>query len=79
MENPPADKIPAGAVPQAGGNKNNGYINIGPYLALPVSSQGEIQIFTEPGGQGNMPPAPEIGYGDVYKRQISGISRFCPG
>ena len=60
MEQPPHQKGHIGAVPQAGGRKNQHLVEKGPRFSPTVASQGNVQVFPKPGGQGNMPPPPEI-------------------
>ena len=63
----PDHEIPAGTVPDAGGQEDHEKIEKVAPFGNPVSAQRNIQIFLEPGGERNMPSAPEFsnGMGDV--------------
>ena len=56
----PEDKIPAGAVPEAGAEPDDQDIPKRLDRAAPVTPQGDIQVLPEPAGQGHMPPPPEF-------------------
>ena len=49
-------------MPEAGKAPYNQKVQNLPGQALPVTAQGNIHIFPEPGGKRNVPPAPEFGY-----------------
>ena len=60
IEEAPAKKRPVGPVPYAGEQPHNEEIPVGPPRALPASAQGDVHIVPEPGGQGDVPPPPEL-------------------
>ena len=60
---PPADKVPVGAVPDAGQQLDDEQVEDLPPEALAVAAQGDIDILPEPAGQGHVPAAPELGDG----------------
>ena len=59
----PQHEIPAGAVPQAGQQPDNGDVQELPPLALAVAAQGDVDVLPEPGGQADVPPPPELSDG----------------
>ena len=63
MAQTPEDEGPVGAVPETGAEKDQEAVDRRPPGAFPVAAQGIIKIFPEPGGEGNMPAAPEIADG----------------
>ena len=58
----PDDIGKAGAVPQAADQENNQDVPVFPEFPFAASAEGNIQVIPEPGGQGDMPPAPEGGH-----------------
>src|SRR5690606_18529901 len=56
----PDHKCPAGAMPQAADHKHNKHIHDMPRHPHPASAKGYIEIVPEPGGERDMPAAPEI-------------------
>jgi len=60
VEHPPNDEIPARPVPQAAQEKHRHQVAVELEGALPIAAEGNIQIVAKPGGQGNVPPAPEL-------------------
>ena len=58
---PPQGKVPACAVPQACQAPNDRCIDEGPYYALPVAAKRDVNVFLEPGAEGDMPSAPKFG------------------
>ena len=64
---PPEQEGPVGPVPDAGGGPDHEQVEHLPALAPAVAPQGDIEIFPEPGGQGDVPPPPELGdaFGDI--------------
>ena len=50
------------SVPQSADQKDDQLIAIFPGRSLSAASQGDIQIVLEPGGQGDMPSAPELAH-----------------
>ena len=63
----PNKVVPAGAVPDTGGGPHHQQVEHPPGLGAAVASQGDIQVFPEPGGQGDVPAPPELGdaFGDI--------------
>ena len=56
----PQNEVPAGSMPEAGQAPHNQKIENLTGQSLPVASQGDIHILPEPGGKGDVPPAPEF-------------------
>ena len=63
----PEDKVPGGAVPEAGQEPDDKDVEKLAALFDPVSAQRDVDIIAEPGAEGDVPPAPEFGdaFGDV--------------
>ena len=60
MHGPPDDEGPGRAVPQTAQKEGQKKVPQSPDVALPVTPQGDIQIVTEPAGQGNVPTPPKL-------------------
>ena len=60
VEQAPYQKGEIGAVPQPRSGEDDHLIEEHPSFAPAVAAQGDIQVFLEPGGEGDMPAAPEI-------------------
>ena len=54
-------------MPQAADQKGDHGVAVLPLSPLPVSPQWDVQVVPEPGGQGDVPPPPELGdaFGDI--------------
>ena len=57
---PPENEIPTGPMPEAGTEPDDENIPHRPPVPLPAAAQGDIQVLPEPGGQGDVPPPPEL-------------------
>ena len=57
----PDEIVPTGPVPDAGGRPHDEQVEHPAALGAAVAPQGDIQVFPEPGGQGDVPPPPELG------------------
>jgi len=64
MQAAPGHKGPVGAMPQAAYQHGDHNVYISAEFAFAVTAQRDIQVVTQPGGQGDVPPAPEIGKAD---------------
>ena len=64
---PPEDKVPVGAVPEAGEEPNHKDVEEVADRLDPVAAQRDVNIVAEPGAKGDVPAAPEFGdaAGDV--------------
>src|SRR3954469_17313148 len=56
----PQYEIPAGAVPQPGGEEADPEIDVGARLTAAVAAKGYIEIVADPGGERDVPAPPEI-------------------
>ena len=67
VEQAPEDEVPGGAVPEAGQQPDDQQVEDDPRCLPPVAAERDVHIVPEPGGQGDVPPAPEVGdrRGDV--------------
>ena len=67
VQSSPEDEVPARSVPEARQRPDYEQIEYLPGEAVTVAAEGDIDVLLEPGGQGDMPSAPEIGYalGDI--------------
>lgn len=61
---PPEQKSNIGTVPDSGTCKDNELIDTGSGFSLPVASKRNIEVFSEPAGEGDMPSPPEFPYRD---------------
>ena len=63
-------------MPESGQKPYDSQINYSTDAPLPVASQGDIDIFTEPGAKGNVPASPEIGnaFGQIRMMEVL---RYC--
>ena len=68
----PYDEIPGGPVPEAGEKPHDQNIQNMSRYGYPVASQGNVDIFPEPGSQRNMPSSPELRdtFGDIWVIEI---------
>ena len=60
MVGPPEDEDPVGPVPEAGQEHGDRQVANRLPLCAPVASQRDVKVIPEPGGEGNMPAAPEV-------------------
>ena len=60
---PPEDEGPVRSVPNAGEEPDHQQVEKMPPGTYPIAAQGDVHIIPEPGGQRDVPPAPEIGNG----------------
>ena len=60
MEGAPGDECPIRAVPKAAEQENHERISDDLRLRTPATAQRDIHIIPEPGGQGDVPAAPEL-------------------
>lgn len=60
MPQTPDNKRPVGTMPQTCAEKNDQLVAVGLCLSLPVSAQGDIQVFPKPSGKRDMLSAPEF-------------------
>ena len=58
----PYEEGEVSTVPYARSEEYDEKVEIGSFGALPVSSEGDIKIFSKPCRERNMPPAPEFCY-----------------
>ena len=63
MAQPPEHEGPVRPVPQAGAEEDEQTVQRGPSAAAAVAAEGEVQILPEPGGEGDVPLAPEVADG----------------
>ena len=63
MEQPPQDKMPGGSVPQAGKRHNQEQAAKAHKSAASCAfDQRYIEVVAKPGGEGDVPATPELGY-----------------
>ena len=61
VEGTPKHEVPGRSVPQAAEQHGQHEISIGQEHASPIATQGDVEIIAQPGGQTNVPAAPEVG------------------
>ena len=66
----PYDEVPRSAVPESAQQHGQNQVDVGTYLAFPVTAQRNVEVIAQPGGQGDVPAVPEIGHA---VRLIGGI------
>src|SRR5690606_27516404 len=72
VEGAPGDEGPGGAVPEAAQEHGGHEVELGAHRALAVAAQGDVEVVAEPGGEADVPAAPElagvargVGHGEV--------------
>lgn len=61
VEQAPAQECPRRAMPQSGGREHDQQVAVGRERAAAVAAEREIEIVAEPGAEGHVPAAPELG------------------
>src|SRR5690606_27285096 len=61
VDGAPHNELPLGSVPEASQQHHQAQVDVGAGLALAVAAEGDVQVFAQPGGQRNVPAAPEVG------------------
>jgi len=61
MQSSPDHKSPRCSMPEPADQHSEHQVHVGAHGALTIAAESNIQIITEPGRKGNVPPAPEIG------------------
>ena len=60
MQRAPEHEHPGGAVPEPRHDHGQEIVEQGPRLPLPVAAQGDVDVVPEPGGERDVPAAPEL-------------------
>ena len=61
MPEAPDDERPVGAVPHAAEHHRRHQVDVRALLALPAAAEGDVQVVPQPGAEGQVPAAPELG------------------
>lgn len=61
VEETPGDECPSGPVPQPAQQHRDEQVQIGSRSATAVATERNVEVITEPGGQGDVPASPELG------------------
>ena len=72
VEQSPDEEGQPRAVPQSADGEDDEHIQIFPYRSLSAAPQGDVEVIAEPGGQGDMPPPPELrdGAGEIGRLEV---------
>src|SRR4051794_15046888 len=72
MKTPPDHETPRCAMPKTTNQHGHHQVRLGPYGALAITPQGNVQIVAQPTRQGNMPALPKIGetYSSIGKMEV---------
>ena len=66
----PADKVPVGAVPDAGQRPDHQHVEQLPGQPAAVAAQRDVDVIPEPGRQRDVPPPPKLGDAGGNVRQV---------
>ena len=63
VEHTPQDEVPGCTVPKSREEPDHAHVEELAGKSLSVAAQGDVDVLAEPGGQGDVPPSPEVGDG----------------